>query len=284
MLSPSDAPSNKLQTYTSSVNSYLRAVLALIKHKYSNIVYSVLLFGSLASKTDFTSSSDVDLLIVLNTNNRRIIKKLERQLIYLENIFFCNVIKDKPFILRAIEMQTGMFRNFFITTLDQLQRHQFAETFHTSRLLSHLLAPKNIVFHSVITKSRILWGKDVRPFFKKPLISKYDLIRSMLMNLLMVYGLYMIFFLYFKKAHLLTTYVMNSIKWSIHACYTYITQTSRSLPQETLFLSKYLKSRIIQYGLFLHLSLRKNKRECGIFFLIAPLLIWKLHSLTLHTK
>ncbi len=271
-----------------AVDEYLTHVIQLVEVHYRDLVHSIIIFGSLATRKDFTKFSDSDLLIVLKEGVPRTsprARRLEQQVLHLERHYLSHLEDNKPFLLRAIEFQTGMFRNFFITTLEEIKKGRFERIFHTNAILTKLLAPRAITLHSVFQKARVVWGEDVRPLVKRPAFHPSEILKSMVMNLLTIAGVYVLSIAYFRRTPTLMRYVMNSVKWSLHACYTYLTGKAATIEEESaFFLKKVSLDAPSRQALQLFLQLRGTGAINGMFLLLAPYLTWKLHVLTLSIK
>ncbi len=248
----------------------LERIIRVAKVFLNNRIISIILFGSRASG-EACKSSDYDvLLIVPNDIEEKTIKVLKNFFITInsEMGWTTNGLLDK--ILRAIEARTGMFISGFICTLEDFMKKKFHKIFGTSRFMSKLLAPTQVVFRNVLRNYKVLIGKDIfREIDEKEFInySYKEILKSFLMNLLLAMGA---FFISFKKES--SSFSLESIKWSLMTL-AYAADISPKLGDIIDFLIKNGYGKIIRD----FIMARRYGIEHVKIALEAPWVVLKIH-------
>ncbi|MFX0071338.1 MAG: hypothetical protein ACFFAO_09635 [Candidatus Hermodarchaeota archaeon] len=278
--------SSSLNLINEQAKNYIQDVLHIINREIGlDKILSIILFGSQQknnrSKNDVTGISDCDLLVVFKDNvSNFFIRRTEKYFYSLENKHkFRNInsnIVNK--FIGVVQQSTGMFISHFLTHKTYFEQGIFHKIFGVNRFLSGIFAPKKLVLSSVVDNSSVLWGEDLRDLIKaKAEISPFDMLRSTLMNLLIL--LFSILISPFKIFQ--AKYQLEAVKWALRASNFYAFEDSKSLRTNIkrfilLEKSKSNKKRAIRfYAKFLHL--RKNPHIDMNFMLRCPFRIIKIH-------
>ncbi|MFX1393552.1 MAG: hypothetical protein ACFFAH_08250 [Promethearchaeota archaeon] len=280
----------KLESINEKSRNYINDVVVIINKKIGiDNLSSIILFGSQRGlekkKAEHTSVSDCDLLIILNDNvSTSFIKKIEKYFIALEIKHHFREDNNSGFVsklLYLIHSTTGMFMSHFLTKEKYWKNIVFHKIFRVNKFLSKLFAPTKIVLCSVVANSSILYGKDLREIVEKIEISLFDMIKSLLMNLMI--ALFSILTSILKSFNSIK-HQLEAVKWSLRAVNYYIYKDSKSLEditaRFTLFeksgrFFKYKKHAKTFYNRFLNLR-EKPHTDLG-FILRCPFRIFKIH-------
>ena len=279
----------KLEGINEQSRNYINDAILIIDKKIGiDNITSILLFGSQIEKKDFTSVSDCDLLIIFNDNTPNFyIKNIEKYLIALENKH--NFREDgSKFVNKFFDRATGMFVSHFLTKKKYWENLIFHKIFRVNRIFSKLIAPKKIVFCNIISNSSILYGKDLRENVKKIEISPFEIIRSLIMNFIIIFFSIPTSVL---KSFNSIKYQLEAIKWSLRASNYYAFEDSKSLEEISdrfiLFeksgrILNYKRHAKVFYNRFLNLR-KKPHTDLG-FMLRCPFRILKIHLKGLQFK
>lgn len=283
----------KLEGINEQSRNYINEAILIINKKIGiDNITSIILFGSQIERKDFTSISDCDLLIIFNDNvPNYLIKDVEKYFIALEDKHNFRE-GDLKFVNRFLNVilknETGMFLSHFLTKKKYWENLIFHKIFRVNRIFSKLFAPKKIVLCSIVSNSSIIYGKDLRENVKKIEISPFDMVRSLIMNLI-------IFFFSIPtsvlKSFYSIKYQLEAIKWSLRASNYYAFEDSKSLEEISARFILFEKSgRILNYKrtakVFYNrfLNLRKNPHTDLGFMLRCPFRILKIHLKGLQFK
>ena len=124
-------------------------------------------------------------------------------------------------ILHAVERQTGMHENIFLTKKSDFEKARFSSIFKTNEILSKFLAPSTIVMGSALCHMTFVFGnkafngvvKRLHESIKQEKDVFSDLVKSLLMNTMLALG--GIFLLPLTKKA--TRYAIEATKWSMYA-------------------------------------------------------------------
>ncbi|MEM3586800.1 MAG: nucleotidyltransferase domain-containing protein [Candidatus Jordarchaeaceae archaeon] len=264
-----------------SVRRYLNDVFALLfSYLGEDKVVSLYVFGSILND-DYCDISDCDLLIVLNDEVS--LKQIKRIRGSLECLEIKHGLRSKDYsllgrILRSIEKSTGMFESHFVCRKNDVLKGSFTRVFSTSRFMSKLLAPSAIVFGSVLSTARKIYGQDILREVAKPKHTTLMLLKSLAMNLLLSLSA-IVLYPFSPKAN---KYEIEAAKWSMLASYYHLNESNPGIVEITNFftnlgLSEYYFKRL--------LKLRKHYKNDVKFGLATPLQVLKIHTKTLsHSK
>jgi predicted nucleotidyltransferase len=259
------------------VRNYLNDVCSLLfTHLGEDKVVALYVFGSVIGE-EYSSNSDCDLLIVLND------EATLKQINYIKGLLESLEVKhglrslDSSIlgkILRAIERSTGMFESHFVCRKTEVLKGSFTRVFSTNRLMSKLLAPSSIVFGSVLSRVKKIYGQDVLKEATIPKPTFFTLLKSLAMNLFLSLFTLILYPLTSKA----NKYEMEAAKWSVIASYYYLRKRNPGLTEVLNFftrlgLSKYYFTRFLQ--------LRNNYQNDLKFGLATPLYVLKIHITTL---
>ncbi len=226
---------NKLEKKSDNLDkkskNYLKDAIKLldIQCGIENIIY-IILFGSQSSGIP-SKISDCDLLIILNNSlSKNEICLLKKNFLALE---LKHEFREQPkgFINRisvGFQKATGMFVSHFITDLKTWTEKKFYKIFDVNKFFSYLLAPRDIILHSVIKSSIILYKANSLEILNKDsyFIPKIiEMVKSIIMNYLLTIG--SLLFIPFNPVSI--KYLLESIKWSLRSSNCYIFGDSESL-------------------------------------------------------
>ncbi|MEM1658507.1 MAG: nucleotidyltransferase domain-containing protein [Candidatus Jordarchaeales archaeon] len=231
-------------------------------------VSSVIFFGSVLDG-GMSPLSDVDVLIVLKSGDKGIVKKVAAALRGIEK-----AEPPSPFIekvLDAVNMKTGMFKSFFVCREEDLRKGDFSSIFSLSRVMSALLAPSKLVLSSAFNGAKVVYGEAELPPPRTP--SPLQLVKSLAMNLLLSTAALLIAPFTLGA----TKYSMEAVKWSTMASYYYVFR--KRLPVNKIPLS--LKGWMCKHATrFAHL--RHNYRKDPYMLALTPLFTLAVHLLALR--
>jgi predicted nucleotidyltransferase len=263
-----------------SIRRYLGEVFSLLfSYLGEDNVVALYVFGSVIGE-EYCGTSDCDLLIVLDDGvTPKQIKHVSGLLKSLEiRHGLCAVdysILGK--MLRAIERSTGMFGSHFVCRKSDVLKGSFTRVFSTNRFMSKLLAPSSIVFGSVLSRIKKIYGQDILKEAVIPKPTLLTLLKSLAMNLFL--SLFtLILYPFSSKAN---KYEMEAAKWSILASYYYLKQSNPGLIEVLKFftnlgLSESYSTRFLQ--------LRNNYQNDVRFGLATPLNVLKIHAKALNQR
>jgi len=279
----------KLEGINEESRSYINEAILIINKEigFDNIT-SIILFGSQIERKDFTSISDCDLLIIFNDDVPKIlIKNIEKYLIALENKHNFRE-GDSKFVNKFFNRATGMFVSHFLTKKKYWDNIIFHKIFRVNRVFSKLFAPKKIVLGSIVSNSSILYGIDLRKNVKKIEISPFDILRSLIMNLIIIF--FSIPISVFRSFNSIK-YQLEAVKWSLRASNYYAFEDSKSLEEicarfilfeKSGSILNYKRHAKVFYNRFLNLR-KKPHPDLG-FMLRCPFRILKIHLKGLQLK
>ena len=202
-------------------NNYLKQVISFLSSYFSrdSDIVSIILFGSHAAGYA-RPISDVDLLIVLSdTISNSQIKKASQYLEWLEIQENLSTPPDNSLfnrIFRILNRQTGMFVSHFLCRRENIINAQFHKIFRVSAI-STLLAPNQLVLHSIYLNAVTLWGEHLIDFIKQSRFSLTQVLKSYMMNTVQVFGSLTLNFFSSQT----TKRSMEAVKWSLYSCYVY---------------------------------------------------------------
>ncbi|MGQ9723210.1 MAG: nucleotidyltransferase domain-containing protein [Candidatus Jordarchaeum sp.] len=264
----------------SSVRRYLDDVFSLLFSQLgTEKVVALYIFGSMVDG-EGCDISDLDLLVVLDdgvTSGQ--IKRINGLLESLA-IKYELVSRDSSFIggvLRVIEKDTGMFISHFVSRKRDVEGGSFSQVFSTNRLMSKLLSPSSIVFGSVLSRAKKIYGEDVlsKTVLSKPTV--LTLIKSLAMNLcLSLFSL--VLYPLTSKA---TMYEMEAAKWSVLASYYFLKKKNPGLIPAIKFLTNLKLPETFFKRL---LQLRSNYQKDIFFGLVTPFYVLKTHFKALNYR
>ena len=156
-------------------------VVGRLVQLYGGKALCIALFGSRAEISGQSMLSDYDVLIILKgCMDRSILLRLT----YLTDVLLGGRSNG---VMLALRLETGAFRNAFVTDRCSVERRDFAGVFHVNGFLARLFAPSKIVLWNIARNHRVLHGvcgllRDLSPR-SIPLL---DLARMLLLSALMV--------------------------------------------------------------------------------------------------
>ncbi|MFX0022301.1 MAG: hypothetical protein ACFE9S_08230 [Candidatus Hermodarchaeota archaeon] len=263
--------------------NYIKDIITLINKEIGiNKILSILLFGSQLSKTEASTISDCDLLIIFkNRVSNHHIKEIEKYFISLEikhnfREFNNNLSKR---ILGVINQTTGIFVSHFLTKKRYWEDVIFHKIFRVNKVFSFVFAPRKIVLGNVLINSSILYGDDLREDIRPKIqITMPEMIRSTVMNLMISLFSLTISLLKDLKP---TKYQLEAIKWSLKASNYYCFRDSPNLKKITERFISFEKKKLQEkasrfFSEFL--ELRRSPRNSLNFMIRSPIRIVKIHT------
>ncbi|MFX0122761.1 MAG: hypothetical protein ACFFAE_03930 [Candidatus Hodarchaeota archaeon] len=254
---------------------YLNSVTTSLEKNYGDKLVSIILFGSLVNNNEkIMISTDVDLLVVIRDScSLTDFKNIKQSLLKLENKFFFQTHDPDPAFIKGLQRATGMFINFFICRVSDFKQRKFSSVFDINIIMGNLLAPQNSVWLSLLRQHRIIWGENVfREWRTLPIMTKYDLIKSFIMNWLLATGALLLY----PFSTQLTKFSMEAMKWSL------FTWKNVHYPKETLIqiIARYIAgaSKIERQALQCLMEFRKNKKSNKYFSFLAWIFVLLIHK------
>jgi predicted nucleotidyltransferase len=249
-----------------AANSYLKSVLSIAEK--TGAVVSVLIFGSFA-KGGFSERSDVDLLVVVSDDCRQetigqLESVLERQAAGFGFGRTSKSVVDK--FLSALMSQTGIFESGFVTRRSDFLRSDFTKIFSTNKILTSLIAPKDIVIAGMLSRARTVFGEDLLVVRTPVAIGSGQLLRSLVMNSLLAVGALLISPLTDKSTDL----SLEAVKWSLFSTYYLAYGDSPGIDR---IAERFISSGILPGVMRRMLSLRESRASDNRFLVMAPIAV-----------
>ncbi|MFW9828661.1 MAG: hypothetical protein ACFFEY_13800 [Candidatus Thorarchaeota archaeon] len=279
----------KLYGINDQSHNYIKDIITLINKEIGiNKILSILLFGSQKVKSETSTISDCDLLIIFKDRvSNHHIKEMEKYFIALEiKHKFRDVNTRLPKrILGVINQTTGIFISHFLTRKKYWDDLVFHKIFRVNKVFSSVFAPRNIVLGNVLINSLILYGDDLREEIRPKIqITIQEMIRSTVMNLMISLFSLAISFLKGLKP---IKYQLEAIKWALKASNYYCFRDSVNLFEVTnRFVSFERKKKQNKAKQFFSefLKLRQLPHNNMYFMLRSPIRIIKIHTKSIIFK
>ncbi len=247
----------------------------LLQAKNLNLkIISVILFGSCLQGDFEENISDVDVIFVVDDSSTdSAINSLQSYITRITDDTHSQGIISH--ILQLVSRRTGMFISGFVCRESSFRNLNFSEVFGVSKILANILAPSNLVLNGMLSNYAVIMGKDLLSNAQLLQIDMFQIIRSLLMNLLLSISSLLICMF---SSHAIR-YSLESLKWSILSCHFYVFKTSSSLSRSVhkLGLDKRYK-RIIKRLL----QLRKHPTKDPFVSLLAPWYVIRFHIDAYH--
>lgn len=247
-------------------NNYLKKVINLLK-TYDSELESIILFGSHA-RNDYGPFSDVDLLIVFKKRDKRLFKSIISKIRFLELQFGYTEQSNNivAIFLNYLNIATGMFRSWFVCSIEDLKGKNFAKITNTNFLINKILAPSTLVLSNIKRDGVVLYGnKQILDYISTNNLMKVQPVRSLIMNSLLSIGALTVSPVS-KKSQL---YSLEAIKWSMFVL--------KGLGVKNTSLSDQLQR---------HLHIYFTVKKTGIYnpqlSILAPIIILELHKLVFY--
>jgi len=274
-----ESVANNIPTDNLSYNQhrYIREIVGTVETLMGKgSVHAVVLFGSL-SYGDFSPLSDVDLLLILdNMVPHSQIRKIDPILKTIEIKYgwaaFPHRFDEK--IIHVIERNTGMFCSHFICRHEDWVNRRFSKIFATTRWITKLLAPNEIVLNSMKMGAKILYG-DLDLSVIPAALSSIQLLKSVFMNLMIGFGSFLL--LPLRKKNI--KYLVEAYKWSLRAAYCYVFH--KVAPIKTM-IPFFKRSKISDDYLNDFMALREELTFNIRFCLLLPFQIIKVHLIAVQ--
>ncbi len=251
-------------TYSETIKT---VVEYLSKAVGAHEISSIIIFGSFLDGA-VSPVSDVDILVVLRSNVKEVIRKATSALRCLE--------KRRPpssfieMVLEGVKSRTGMFKSFFVCSEEDLRSGDFPSIFSLSRTMCLLLAPSKLVLGSVIDGAKVVYGDAQLP--PPPKVSSAQLLKSLAMNLLLS-TVALIIAPFTKEA---AKYSMEAGKWSIMASYYYTFRRRLSVVKIPQTLNGWTRKHAAKI-----VNLRRNYWNNPRVLVLTPFFTLAVHLLAL---
>lgn len=216
---------------------FLADLVSRCQGKIGEELVSVLLFGSAVKGGFVEGVSDFDMIIVVNdglTSGEMNDLASEVERTSSEHDMVGSTSEGFRGIPRFIMRESGMFVSYFICREREFLSGDFSRIFHANPLLMRLIVPKGIVFGNVLKGLERAYGKDVVSDARMPSPTKTDVLKSMVMNELLV----LLSLIYHPFTQDATKLAMEATKWSVFAASYWMTGESRSLSEGIGILSE----------------------------------------------
>jgi len=259
---------------------YILTVMTFLEKGYSNQLVSIVLFGSKVKNIETRSSStDVDLIVILNDEcPKNVIREIRQSLFIFEKRFISSSQGVISPFFKGLQSATGMIVNFFICKYSEFKARSF-KVFNINPIM-RVFAPKNSVWWSILKQHKVIWGKNVfKEWDSLPQLTKVDLIQSLIMNWLLAMGA-LFFYPFYPK---IAKFSMEAIKWSLFTWRNYKELLVYSPNQITRYYSSQA-SVIEQRALSEFVKFRYQKKSGKYFPLLALFLVISVHLDLLYRK
>lgn len=279
-----------LALFSTRASEFIKQVILILSRNLTPDDFGLFVFGSLSHKRDNVNiengTSDVDLLVIMADNSS--MKKTWQELNALEQVFFDPGYQKADIvsrILHVVERQTGMHENIFLTEERDFRKARFSIIFKTSKIVSKLLAPSNIVMGSALCHITFIFGnknfeegiKQLQASIKREKYLIFDLLKSLLMNTMLALGGIFLLPLTSKA----TRYAIEATKWSMYAAtYSIICERPSKEIQRRFFKRVGISSAFLDR--WLHLS--RNYVPDTTFTIRAFVNVVKIHVLGFKIK
>ncbi len=259
---------------------YLSSVTTFLERNYGDKLVSIILFGSLVNRDErIKISTDADLLVIISDLcSLRDFQTIKRNLMHLESSMLPNMSTHESIFIKSLQSATGMFCNFFICRFSDFKKRNFNKVFSVNSVMGAFLAPQNSVWLSLLRQHRIIWGKNVFSKWETfPIVTKYDLLRSFLMNWLLATGALFLYPIYPQ----ITKFSMEAMKWSLFTWKNIFPQSLSSLSQVVTRYADYASAMELR-ALHNFMEYRKHKKTGKFFALLAWIFVIQLHRSIFH--
>jgi len=252
-----------------------RFVIPRLQKITGNKLISVVLFGSIIDKVTW-SESDFDVLFIFDDSITK--DEMRRAEIFIRATLDYRRLKRSKGILtrllRGLENETGMYVSGFLTRKSDFLNWNFPRIFGLNRIMAKILAPANAVKYTIMKRYRVIYGEDLVKKLSLPEVKVSDLIRSLIMNLLLSIGAFII-----SPHKESPKYSLEAIKWSIYAA-TYAIDSKPHLYAVGEILAKWGVKYIKKY----FIPARKSGKPHALVTFLAPLNVLKIHKLAIRYR
>ncbi len=251
---------------------FLNEVIEGAQRITNDRLISLMLFGSVIKGGAVKGVSDFDMVLVMDDGIPP--EKIEELRFHLSSVCYSHGVADSSSmdfdgIPKFVMRETGMFVSHIICKESDFLSLSFSRIFDTNPLLSRLIVPSTLVIGSVFKESRTVFGKEFFPQLAISRPKKHDILKSMLMNELLV-----LLSLFYGFKYNSTKLAMEATKWSVYNASYFLTEESRSLAESLDFLAgKGLRLRQLGRLLELRQEYRRNLR----FAVSAIAIVARLH-------
>lgn len=253
---------------------YLKDLLALAQRKKSVSAY---LFGTMTKPNSHSKMSDVDVLIIVSDElTLQDVKKLDEdiKLIEIKHGYRKKSGNSSQRFIQYIDDKLSLGHSHYIWRKSDFQALDSSK-FSASSIWSELFAPRNILFNSIISEMKPIYGKTIRPMPKPGRITHLDLFRNFIVNFIM--SLAALPLTLFTRENY--KYSLTSIKWSAYGCAAFLGFKKDSTLENLL--SNHFGSVLPEKFRFQFFRFRHNPDKDFIFSMKAVWYVLKLHLFAL---
>jgi len=263
------------------VKIYVKWVHAVLSKELKDKYISLIIFGSSLDDTrSIDAVADADLICIcadtITEKERVKVKEIVHGLEVM-NAFSYNPKGIVQKVAWFMENTTGMFVSFFLSRKTDFLNADFNTIFDVSAL-AKVLAPNNLVFGSVLSASKTIWGEDLLPQIKKPPATIRQLLKSLFMDVLISILANLI--VYYFDAEKANKYLMECTKWSMLSSYYAIKQERPPLPKMARYFNR-CKPSYSKYQFAFLKSLRNKLRGDPRFGIKTVFNVIKIHMIAI---
>lgn len=248
---------------TKNANLFIKSILHL-KKTHSEIS-EIILFGSYARKNP-SPISDVDILILTETTDKKVINNLVGKLRFLERKFFPsnNNFNIFDWFLDYFNIATGMFRSWFVCSKEEFNNQNFSGMINNIFPgVAKIFIPSQKIFSNIKKDGIVLSGDPNLLESLRVNESAIEIYRSVLLNLFLSLG--GIFLVPFTRKSIY--YSLEAVKWSLFTL-DYLNDIKTFENNSFFDFKQYRRLR--------------NSGEFNLYFCLnAPILVLKIHKFAL---
>ncbi len=263
------------------VKIYVNWVHSVLKKELKDEYVSLIIFGSSLDDTRAIDAvADADLICICKDSISEEKRVKIREIVHNLEVMNAFSYNPKGIIQKVawfMENTTGMFVSFFLSKKSSFLSADFHTIFDVSAL-AKVLAPSNLVFGSVISASKTIWGEDLLPLIKKPPPTIRQLLKSLIMDMLISLGANLV--VYYFDSEKANKYLMECTKWSMLSSYYAINKTRPPLPVMARYFNK-CKPSYSKYQFAFLKSLRNNLRGDPRFGIKTIFNVIKIHIIAI---
>lgn len=276
--------SEKISNANPVVKKYVEDSVEVAVGILGENLVSIQLFGS-GVKNDFSEEiSDVDLIFVVEGGVKEDhLRKLEKRIKNLEIRYNLSKPDDSKF-LSIISSRTGVFRSYFVFSLENLKNMDFSALFEEGKLFDlplgsivYSLTPFKLIFHNMLKESITVYGEQIANEVDIPLPSNTDFAKNYFGCLLL--SVFSAMFSLTSSSG--TLFSLEALKWYLIGAYT---RESKEIADINSSIEYIISEENLLSPLILNkfLSLRDEYSREFLFSLSVPLYLFYIQvALTL---
>ena len=247
-------------------NNFLKELLQAIP-KFTKKITAIILFGSHA-RNEATIFSDIDILIVLKTRDKKLLSRLTGYMRFLELQFnYSSEPSTKlDLFLQYLNIATGMFRSWFICSQNDLLTGNFSKITGTNKIIGKIFVPAKLILDNIKKEGKVIYGNfDFQTLIPEVKIKNQQCLRSFILNEIL--AICALCITPFSKLSFL--YSLEAIKWSLF-----------QVKSPKKFHSNSNKRLMSALKLYYHIKVSGIPNPyLGIY---SPYLVLKLHLIAIH--